>query len=95
MSGADGLERKVLALERLLKAQECGLLAHSTIMTFDRRGRTKDGAALVLREELERRGLALEDFEAAGMDLIHVNLWWADGRNVRFGDRFVAKTATD
>lgn len=82
MSGTDGLERKVLALERIIDAQRSGLLQHSTIMTMDRRGRTKEGEAQVLQEELERRGLCLQDFEDAGMDFIHLNLWWAEGRNV-------------
>ena len=94
MSNADGLERKVVALERLLNAQESGL-NNSVIMTFDRRGSTQSGAEIVLREELERRGLSPEDFLAAGMDIKHVNLWWAEGRNVRFGDRFIDRSDTD
>ena len=87
MRGTDGLERKVLALERIFDAQRSGLLQHSTIMTMDSRGRTEGGAAQVLQEELERRGLCIQDFEAAGLDFIHLNLWWAEGRAVRFGDK--------
>lgn len=82
MRGADGLERKVLALERIIDAQRSGLLQHSTIMTMDSRGKTKEGAAQVLQGELERRGLCLQDFEDAGLDFIHLNLWWAEGRDV-------------
>ena len=43
MRGADGLERKVLALERIIDAQRSGLLQHSTIMTMDSRGKTEEG----------------------------------------------------
>lgn len=82
MSGADGLERKVLALERIFNAQRSGLLQHSTIMTTDGRGKTPEGAARVLHDELERRGVCLQDFEDAGIDFIHLNLWWAEGRDV-------------
>lgn len=41
----------------------------------------------VLQEELERRGVSLTDFEAAGLEVSHLNLWWAEGRAVRFGDK--------
>lgn len=82
MRGADGLERKVLALERIIDAQRSGLLQHSTIMTMDSRAKSQEGEAQVLQEELERRGLCLQDFEDAGLDFIHLNLWWAEGRDV-------------
>lgn len=82
MRGADGLESKVLALERIIDAQRSGLLQHSTIMTMDSRGKTQEGATQVLQEELDRRGLCLQDFEDAGLDFIHLNLWWAEGRDV-------------
>lgn len=87
MSATDALERKILALERILNAQRSGLLQHSTIMTLDSRGKTKEGAAQVLREELDRRGLSLQDFEDAGLDFIHLNLWWAEGRSVSTSDK--------
>lgn len=82
MSGTDALERKILALERIFNAQRSGLLPHTTIMTMDRRGKTEEGAAQVLQEELERRGLNLQDFEDAGLEFMHLNLWWAEGRDV-------------
>ena len=87
MNGTDALERKILALERLLNAQRSGLLQHSTIMTLDSRGKTKKGAAQVLREELDRRGLSIQDFEDAGLDFIHLNLWWAEGRSVSTSEK--------
>lgn len=87
MRGADGLERKVLALERIIDAQRSGLLQHSTIMTMDSRGKTEEGAAQVLQEELERRGLCLQDFEDAGLDCIHLNLWWAEKRDVSHSEQ--------
>ena len=87
MRGADGLERKVLALERIIDAQRSGLLQHTTIMTMDRRGRTDEGAAHVLQEELERRGLCIQDFEDAGLEFIHLNLWWAEGRDVSHSEQ--------
>lgn len=82
MSNTDHLERKIRALERIFDAQRSGLLQHSTIMTLDSRGKTEEGASQVLQEELERRGLTLQDFEDAGLDFIHLNLWWAEGRDV-------------
>lgn len=87
MSGTDALERKILALERIYNAQRSGLLPHSNILTMDARGKTPEGATLVLQEELTRRGVSLGDFEAAGLDIVHINLWWLEGRSVRFGDR--------
>lgn len=87
MSTADALERKVLALERIIGAQRSGLLPHTNIITMDRRGKTPEGAAQVLQEELEQRGLSLTDFEASGLEVSHLNLWWAEGRAVRFGDK--------
>ena len=82
MSNTDHLERKIRALERIFDAQRSGLLQHTTIMTLDNRGKTEEGASQVLQEELERRGLTLQDFEDAGLDFIHLNLWWAEGRDV-------------
>lgn len=87
MSTTDALERKVLALERILGAQRSGLLPHTNIITMDSRGKSPEGASLVLQEELERRGVSLTDFEAAGLEVSHLNLWWAEGRAVRFGDK--------
>ncbi len=87
MSGTDALERKIGALERIYNAQRSGLLPHTNILTMDARGKTEQGAAVVLREELARRDVTLEDFEAAGLDVLHINLWWLEGRSVRFGDR--------
>ena len=87
MSTTDALERKVLALERILGAQRSGLLPHTNIITMDSRGKSPEGASQVLQEELERRGVSLTDFEAAGLEVFHLNLWWAEGRAVRFGDK--------
>ena len=87
MSGADALERKIQALEHICNAQRSGLLPHTNILTMDARGKTEQGAAAVLCEELARRGVALEDFEDAGLEVLHINLWWLEGRSVRFGDR--------
>lgn len=82
MSNTDHLDRKIRALERIFDAQRSGLLQHTTIMTLDSRGKTEEGASQVLQEELERRGLTLQDFEDAGLDFNHLNLWWAEGRDV-------------
>ena len=87
MSTTDALERKVLALERILGAQRSGLLPHTNIITMDSRGKSPEGASQVLQEELERRGVSLTDFDAAGLEVSHLNLWWAEDRAVRFGDK--------
>lgn len=83
----DRAERKLKALQRLVRAQETGLIRSPVILTTDPAGATPEGAERILEREMAERGLEPDDLKEAGLDVIHVNLPWASGRNLRFGDK--------
>lgn len=83
----DQAERKLKALQRLVRAQETGLMSSPVIVTTDAAGATPAGAERILNREMAARGLEPHDLEEAGLEVQHVNLHWAAGRNLRFGDK--------
>lgn len=83
----DNAERKLAALQRLVRAQEMGLMSSPIILTTDRQGATQAGAEAILDQEMAERGIEPDDLKAAGFTVTHVNLHWAHGRNLRFGDK--------
>lgn len=83
----DGAERRIKALQRLVRAQELGLMTSPLIITTDAAGATPEGAERILEREMAERGLETSDLKEAGVDVIHVNMPWAAGRNLRFGDK--------
>lgn len=76
----DDLEKKVRALQRVIKAQDTG--TNGVFVSYDERGKTFEGREQVLQEILSERGLNPGDLEAAGMPPRHANLWFCAGRRV-------------
>lgn len=87
MTLLDSAERRLKALQRIVRAQEMGLMSSPIILTTDRQGATVQGAEALLDREMAERGLEMEDLKAADLTVTHVNLHWAHGRNLRFGDK--------